>query len=355
MSNYEPAADRYEARSDGWFRRAGRSGLRLSAVSLGLWHNFGDPGTSSAKHDEESSMHANARDIVFTAFDRGITHFDLANNYGPKPGSAESRFGRILADDLASHRDELIISTKAGYGMWPGPYGSLGSRKSLLASLDQSLGRMGLEYVDIFYIHRPDFETPLQETMGALDQAVRSGKALYVAMSNFSATMTAEAVSVVERDRLARPVLHQPRYNMFDRWVEQGTRPGDSLLDTCGRHGIGVIPFSPLDQGMLTDKYLDGIPDDSRAASKDGALSRDAVNAAKVAKAEELQKIAADRGQTLAQLAIAWCLRDERVTSVIIGASRSSQVTDCSSCLEAGALTSDEVTRIGKILDGPAS
>ena len=347
---YAPAEDRYDARPNAWFRRAGKSGLKLPAVSLGLWHNFGDPGTDAAKHGDEADMHANARDMIFAAFDAGVTHFDLANNYGPPAGSAESRFGRILRDDLAAHRDELILSTKAGYYMWPGPYGDLGSRKYLLASLDQSLKRMGVDYVDVFYSHRPDFDTPLDETLGALDQAVKSGKALYSAISSYPATRTQQTAELCRRNGWDRPVLHQPRYNMFDRWIETGTRKGDSLLDVCGDEGIGVIPFSPLDQGMLTDKYLDGIPDDSRAANEAGFLSREGVTAEKVAKAKQLQAIAKERGQTLAQLALAWSLRDERVTSVIIGASRPSQVVDCCAALDAGPIDCETLERIEQIL-----
>ncbi len=350
MSTYEAVGDRYKARHDGWFRRAGRSGLKLPAVSLGLWHNFGEAGTDSAKHGDETSMHESARKIVFAAFDAGITHFDLANNYGPPPGSAEERFGRILKDDLASYRDELIISTKAGYDMWDGPYGDFGSRKYLLSSLDQSLTRLGLDYVDVFYHHRPDPETPLEETLGALDQAVKSGKALYAAVSNYSANTTQQAAHIVRRDGLSTLVLHQPRYNMFDRWIERGERTGDSLIEVCGNEGIGMIPFSPLDQGMLTDRYLDGVPDDSRAASSSQFLQADNIDQKKISRAKQLQVIAMERGQTLAQLAISWLIRDDRVTSALIGASRASQVVDAAKSLEAGPLDAETLERIESIL-----
>ncbi len=309
----------------------------LPAVSLGLWHNFGAAGTASSRHEDEAAMHDAARGIVTTAFDLGVTHFDLANNYGPPPGSAEERFGRILRDDLAAHRDELIISTKAGYGMWPGPYGNGGSRKYLLASLDASLKRLGLDYVDIFYHHRPDPKTPLDESLSALETAVKSGRAVYAAVSNYGSDLTRRAV----QESAVPLVLNQPNYNLFDRWIETGAR-GGSLVEVAGDAGVGLIPFSPLAQGLLTDKYLDGIPNDSRAASEAGFLSKDGVTSERVGVARELQQIANERGQSLAQLALAWVLRDRRVTSALIGASRPSQVIDCCGCLDAGPI--DEAT-----------
>ena len=301
---YVPAADRYEAMR---YRRSGRSGLDLPLVSLGLWHNFGgvDPLERS-------------RAIVRRAFDLGITHFDLANNYGPPYGSAEETFGKLLRDDLGPYRDELVISTKAGYDMWPGPYGEWGSRKYLLASLDQSLRRMGLEYVDIFYSHRFDPSTPLEETMGALDTAVRQGKALYAGISSYTAEQTQEAVRIMRS--LGTPILiHQPSYSLVNRWIEDG------LLDVLEEEGIGCIAFSPLGQGLLTDKYLEGIPSGSRA-SRDSSLSPDQLDEPTLAKVRALNAVAAGRGQSLAQLAIAWVLRDARVTSALIGASSVEQL-----------------------------
>ena len=351
---YAPAEDRYKARHDGWFRRAGRSGLKLPAVSLGLWHNFGDPGTDSARHGDEASMHDNARKICFAAFDHGVTHFDLANNYGPPPGSAEERFGRILKDDFAAHRDELIISTKAGYTMWDGPYGDFGSRKYLLASLDASLKRLGVDYVDVFYHHRPDPDTPLEESLGALDQAVKSGKAIYAAVSNYNGNRLRQTMEIVRRDGLSRPVLNQPNYSLFDRWIETNSgnwnEKGGGVIDVCGDEGIGLIPFSPLAQGLLTDKYLDGIPSDSRAASESVFLKKDGVTEKKVAAAKKLQPIAKERNQTLAQLALAWVLRDDRVTSALIGASRPEQVIDCAKCLDAGPIDAETLKRIDDAL-----
>jgi L-glyceraldehyde 3-phosphate reductase len=289
------------------YRRTGRSGLLLPAMSLGLWHNFGGAGASDAQ-----------RDIIRRAFDLGITHFDLANNYGPPYGSAEENFGRILATDLRGYRDELIISTKAGYDMWPGPYGEWGSRKYLLASLDQSLARMGLEYVDIFYSHRFDPDTPLEETLGALDTAVRQGKALYVGVSSYSADRTAEAARILRT--LGTPLLiHQPSYSLLNRWIE------DELLDVLAREGIGCIVFSPLAQGLLTERYLDGIPEGSRA-SRDVDLKADVLAEETLAKVRALNDIAGRRGQTLAQMALAWTLRDPRVTSTLIGASSVAQL-----------------------------
>ena len=308
MMTWQPAADRYERMT---YNRCGRSGLKLPAISLGLWHNFGG-----------DTPHETRRAICRTAFDRGITHFDLANNYGPPPGSAEEAFGDILRTDFAGHRDELVISTKAGYLMWPGPYGEWGSRKYLLSSLDQSLKRMGIDYVDIFYSHRFDPDTPLEETMMALDQAVRSGKALYAGLSSYNSKRTREAVAILKE--LGTPCLiHQPSYSMINRWVEE-----DGLLDTLDDLGIGSIVFSPLAQGMLTDKYLDGIPDDARAA-QGKSLKPEFLNDRNLANIAALNDIARRRGQTLAQMALAWVLRGDRVTTALIGASRPAQVEDC--------------------------
>ncbi|MDH6231219.1 L-glyceraldehyde 3-phosphate reductase [Mesorhizobium soli] len=310
---YVPAENRYE---NMLYNRCGRSGLKLPAVSLGLWHNFGG-----------DTPHETKRAICRTAFDHGITHFDLANNYGPPPGSAETAFGEILRTDFAGHRDELIISSKAGYDMWPGPYGEWGSRKYVLASLDQSLKRMGVDYVDIFYSHRFDPETPLEETMMALDHAVRSGKALYVGISSYNSQRTREAAHILRE--LGTPCLiHQPSYSMLNRWVED-----DGLLDTLDGLGVGSIVFSPLAQGMLTTKYLKGVPEDSRAA-QGKSLKQNFLNERTLANIRALNEIAARRGQTLAQMAIAWVLRKGRVTSALIGASRPEQVTDCVGALK---------------------
>jgi L-glyceraldehyde 3-phosphate reductase len=321
---YVAAESRYE-RMD--YRRSGRSGLRLPGVSLGLWQNFG--------HDRALDT---SRAIVRRAFDLGITHFDLANNYGPPYGAAEENFGRLLQQDLRPYRDELIISSKAGYDMWPGPYGEWGSRKYLLASLDQSLQRMGLDYVDIFYSHRFDPETPLEETMGALDTAVRQEKALYVGISSYSAAKTREAHAILRE--LGTPlVIHQPSYSMLNRWIEP------ELLDVLGELGVGCIVFSPLAQGMLTDKYLNGIPEGSRA-SRDGSLSPSLIDEQALAKIKALNEIAARRGQTLAQLALAWTLRDPRVTSTLVGASSVEQLEANVATLEKLDLTEDELAEI---------
>jgi L-glyceraldehyde 3-phosphate reductase len=321
---YVPAGDRYEHMR---YRRSGRSGLQLPGVSLGLWQNFG--------YDRPLDT---ARAIVRRAFDFGITHFDLANNYGPPYGSAEENFGRLMQQDLAPHRDELIISSKAGYDMWPGPYGEWGSRKYLLASLDQSLQRMSLDYVDIFYSHRFDPDTPLEETMGALDTAVRQGKALYVGISSYSAEKTREAHAILHD--LGTPlVIHQPSYSMLNRWIEP------ELLDALGELGIGCIVFSPLAQGMLTDKYLDGIPEGSRA-SRHGSLSPDLINDQSLAKIRALNEIASRRGQTLAQLALAWTLRDPRVTSTLVGASSVAQLEANVAALEKLDFTAEELAEI---------
>jgi L-glyceraldehyde 3-phosphate reductase len=327
---YAPAATRYD--NAGLYRRAGRSGLVLPAVSLGLWHNFG-------KRDS----YENARAIVCRAFDLGITHFDLANNYGPPEGSAEEIFGRILREDLGRWRDELIVTTKAGYSMWPGPYGEWGSRKSLLASLDQSLKRMGLEYVDIFYSHRPDPGTPLEETMGALAHAVRSGKALYAGLSNYPAAGTVEAASIL-RDLGTPCLVHQPRYSMLDRRVEP------ELLDTLVREGIGAVVYSPLAKGLLTDRYFKGIPADSRAQRDQRFLSPADITDQVLARTRQLNELAAARGQTLAQLALAWVLRHPIVTSALIGASRVSQLEDCLGATRQLAFTAGELAAIERIL-----
>ena len=323
---YLPAADRYERMQ---YRRSGRSGLQLPAVSLGLWNNFGDD------HPYE-----NQRAIVRRAFDLGITHIDLANNYGPPYGSAEENFGRMVEHDLRPYRDELVISTKAGYDMWPGPYGDRGSRKYLLSSLDQSLGRMNLEYVDLFYSHRFDPETPLEETMGALDTAVRQGKALYVGISSYSAEKTREAAGILRE--LGTPfVIHQPSYSMLNRWIEP------DLLDALGELGIGCIVFSPLAQGMLTDKYLGGIPEGSRA-SRAGTLSSDLLTPEVLEKIRALNEIATQRGQSLAQMAVAWVLRDARVTSALIGASSVEQLEANVAALEQLDFTPDELAEIDR-------
>ena len=314
------------------YRRCGKSGIKLPAISLGLWHNFGGVDTFE-----------NGRAMVLRAFDLGITHFDLANNYGPPPGSAESNFGEILRLDLKPHRDELIVSSKAGWGMWSGPYGDWGSRKYLLASLDQSLKRMGLDYVDIFYSHRPDPETPIEETMGALDQAVRSGRALYAGISSYSAEQTAVAVRILRE--LGTPCLiHQPKYSMFDRWIEDG------LLDVLGKEGVGGIAFCPLAQGLLTNRYLGGIPDGSRATKPHGFLKKNDVDEPHLAKVRALNTIAASRGQSLAQMALAWVLRDDRMTSALIGASRVEQIEQNVAALANLAFSAEELARIDGIL-----
>ncbi len=305
--NYIANENRYDSMI---YNRCGRSGIKLPAISLGLWHNFGSV-----------DVYNNARDILLTAFDNGITHFDLANNYGPDPGTAEETFGKILKQQLRPYRDEMIISSKAGYYMWPGPYGDRGSKKYLVSSLNQSLKRMGLEYVDIFYHHRPDPETPLEETMAALDLIVRQGKALYVGLSNYNAEQTKKAVAIL--NYLGTPCLiHQPRYNIFDRWVEDG------LLDVLEENGIGCITFSPLAQGLLTSRYLKTIPADSRMAKPHGFLKRNAFTEAKKKAITRLNAIAEKRGQTLAEMSLAWLLKDKRITSVLIGASSVKQLED---------------------------
>ncbi len=329
MSNYQASEDRYEKMK---YRRCGKSGILLPMISLGLWHNFGDRDNFD-----------NARAILRTAFDNGITHFDLANNYGPPYGSAEKNFGKIFKEDLKSYRDELIISTKAGWDMWPGPYGNFGSRKYLISSLDQSLMRMGLDYVDIFYHHRPDPDTPLEETMGALDQIVRQGKALYVGISQYNAEDTVKAAAILKQ--LGTPFLmHQPRYNMMDRWVEDG------LLETLENTGIGSIVFSPLEQGILTSKYLDGIPEDSRAATQGSYLNKDQITQEMVIKLQKLNKIAENRGQSLAQMAVAWLLKDQRVTSVLVGVSRVAQLEDNIAAIQKIEFSTEELNNIDSIL-----
>jgi L-glyceraldehyde 3-phosphate reductase len=328
---HRPDDARYDAMP---YQRCGRSGLKLPAVSLGLWHNFGGV-----------DRFEDARAMVLRAFDLGITHMDLANNYGPPPGSAEETFGRVLKQDLASHRDELIISTKAGYFMWPGPYGEWGSRKYLVASLDQSLRRMGIDYVDIFYHHRPDPDTPMEESLGALDQIVRSGKALYAGISSYSAEQTGEAADILKS--LGTPCLiHQPSYSMFNRWIEDG------LLAVLREEGIGCIVFSPLAQGLLTDRYLRDIPADSRAAKPWGFLKREHITDDKLAKVRRLNEFAQSRGQSLAQMSIAWTLRHAQVTSALIGASRPSHIDDAVGSLANRSFSSDELQAIEQILAG---
>ncbi|MFE6761294.1 aldo/keto reductase [Streptomyces sp. NPDC057689] len=328
---YIPSADRYENMP---YRRTGRSGLKLPALSLGLWHNFGGDRTPQTQGE-----------ILRRAFDLGITHFDLANNYGPPPGSAETAMGRALATDFAAHRDEIVVSTKAGYLMWDGPYGEWGSRKNLLSSLDQSLDRLGLDYVDIFYSHRPDPETPLEETMGALDAAVRQGKALYVGVSNYSPEQTREAARILKE--LGTPLLiHQPRYSMLDR------RPEDGLLTALDELGVGSIAYSPLEQGILSDRYLDGIPEGSRAAGNSPFLSAEAVTPDLVTRLRELNELAAARGQSLAQLALAWVLRGGRVTSAVVGASSVAQLENNVETVRNLDFTDEELARIEELLKG---
>lgn len=322
-------ADRYDTMV---YRRCGRSGLRLPVISLGLWHNFG----THADHDA-------CRGILRTAFNLGVTHFDLANNYGPEPGSAEERFGRILREDFAGHRDDLIVSTKAGYLMWPGPYGEWGSKKYLVASLDQSLKRMGLNYVDIFYSHRPDPDTPLEETLGALDLIVRQGKALYAGVSNYRGAFFVQASELVARREWAPLTINQPRYNLLERWVEH------DLLEHTDRYGTGVIAFSPLAQGRLSAKYIDPknpIPEDSRARGPEGFLRPDAITETIVERVRRLAPIARARGQSIAQLALAWVLRDPRVTSALIGVRNAEQLADCVRTIDNLAFTGEELAHI---------
>jgi L-glyceraldehyde 3-phosphate reductase len=331
MSSYLPAANRYEVIP---YARCGRSGLKLPRISLGLWHNFG--GVDPLE---------NQRALLRRAFDLGITHFDLANNYGPPPGSAEENFGRILREDFLAHRDELIISTKAGYYMWPGPYGEWGSRKYILSSLDQSLKRMGLPYVDIFYHHRPDPDTPLEESMTALADAVKSGRALYAGVSNYNAAQTRQAAAILKS--LGVPLLiHQPKYNMFERWVEP------ELLPTLAEVGAGCIPFSPLAQGLLTNRYLQGLPADSRAVKSGVFLNADKITPEVLARIKSLNEIAAKRGATLAQFAVLWLLRRPEITTVLIGASKASQIDDIHAGLKLPPLSAAEQAQVEKILAG---
>jgi L-glyceraldehyde 3-phosphate reductase len=329
--SYQANPDRYKNMP---YRRCGKSGLLLPALSLGLWHNFG------AIDDLE-----NARSILKTAFDAGITHFDLANNYGPPAGSAEETFGKIYKDDFKKYRDELVISTKAGWGMWDGPYGDWGSKKYLVASLDQSLQRMGLDYVDIYYHHRPDPQTPIEETMAALDLIVRQGKALYVGISSYSPKETEIANSILN-NLGTKCLIHQPRYSMFDRWIENG------LLDVLDDKGIGCITFSSLEQGLLTNKYLKGIPADSRAANKrgNGAIESDAITDEKIAKVVKLNEIAINRGQNLAQMALSWVLKDNRITSIVLGVSKANQIADSLKCLDNLNFSIEELEKINSIL-----
>ncbi len=326
---YTPSATRYQ---DMEYRRCGRSGLKLPALSLGLWHNFG-----------HVDVLENSRQILRDAFDAGITHFDLANNYGPPPGSAEENFGKILGEDFRNHRDELIISTKAGYRMWDGPYGEWGSKKNLVSSLNQSLKRMKIDYVDIFYHHRPDPDTPLEETMAALDLVVRQGKALYVGISNYETPEATRAIKIL-KDMGTPCLIHQPKYSMLVRGAEE------SLLSLFEQEGVGCIAFSPLAQGLLTDKYLSGIPENSRAAKVNGVLKEADVTQEKVEQIKRLNAIAQDRGQSMAQMALAWLLKDPRITSVLIGASSPAQLADSLKCLQNTQFSSDELERINSIL-----
>lgn len=328
---YQANQNRYQ---DMHYQRCGNSGLKFPAISLGLWHNFGSV-----------DSYENMKNLIFRSFDLGITHFDLANNYGPVPGSAEENFGKILHQEMSSYRDEMIISTKAGYTMWEGPYGDWGSKKYLVSSLDQSLKRMGLDYVDIFYHHRPDPETPLEETMAALDLIVRQGKALYIGISNYNAEQTAQAIEIL--NNFGTPLLiHQPRYSMFERWIEDG------LQDVLKESGTGSIAFSPLAQGMLTNRYLEGIPADSRAGKPNTFLTKERVTDHVIKKVKALNEIAVERGQSLAQMALAWVLREGKVTSALIGASRVSQIEENVNALQNREFTKDELNLIDNILRG---
>lgn len=329
MTKYTALSTRYNNMA---YRRCGKSGLLLPLISLGLWHNFG--------HVDDFNA---SKQILHTAFDNGITHFDLANNYGPPPGAAEENFGKILKQSFLSYRDELIISSKAGWDMWPGPYGDFGSRKYLIASLDQSLKRMGIDYVDIFYHHRPDTGTPLEESMGALHQIVKQGKALYIGISSYNAEDTLRASKIL-KDLGTPCLIHQPRYSMIDRWVEDG------LLDVLEEEGIGSIPFSPLEQGILTDKYLKGIPENSRAAKTTGFLQKDQVTPEVIIKVQKLHDVAEKRGQSLAQMAVSWLLKDDRITSVLVGVSSKEQLLDNLGALTNLNFTASELQEIETIL-----
>ncbi|WP_309380908.1 aldo/keto reductase [Cerasicoccus frondis] len=343
---YSPSENRYDSTPNSWFRRCGNSGLTLPAVSLGAWHNFGAPGTDSLKSGDEASIHANCQQMLFTAFDLGITHFDLANNYGPPPGSAEERCGQIIKQDFAGYRDELIISSKAGYRMWNGPYGDGGSRKYIISSCDQSLARLQLDYVDIFYHHRPDSETPLEETLAALDFLVQSGRALYTGFSNYYGPAHArKVVELCHRHGWTVPIIHQFSYSMLN------SEGRDELLKTNGEDGVGTMIFSPLAGGLLSGKYLNDIPSDSRAGSESAFLSADRITPELQAKLRALNEIAAARGQTLAQLALAWVLRHDETTSVLIGASRPKQVEDCAKALDAGPISEAELDEIESVLN----
>jgi L-glyceraldehyde 3-phosphate reductase len=326
---YQPSTDRYSKME---YRRCGKSGLKLSALSLGLWHNFG-----------HVNDYENSRNLIKTAFDQGITHFDLANNYGPPPGSAEENFGKILQQDFRGYRDEMVISSKAGYTMWDGPYGDWGSKKYLVSSLDQSLKRMKLDYVDIFYHHRPDPETPLEETMTALDLIVRQGKALYIGLSNYRPAEAEEAIKILKHLGTTC-LIHQPKYSLFERWAEDG------LLTLLSSNGIGCIPFSPLAQGLLTDKYLDGVPADSRVATSGVFLNESHLTSEKLAQIYALNELAKQRGQKLAHMALAWLLRDSRVTSVLIGSSRPDQITDSIQALQNTVFSEEELQLINTIV-----
>jgi len=345
MTTYTAAESRYADKPD-WFRRCGNSGLLLPAISLGCWHNFGAPGTDAGRHADEAAFHKNCQQMLFTAFDLGITHFDLANNYGPPPGSAEERVGRILHDDFKAYRDELIISSKAGYRMWPGPYGEWGSRKYVIASCDASLKRMKLDYFDIFYSHRPDPHTPLEETLFALDTIVRQGKAIYAGISSYSGAMTADVIRLCEKSGWVKPIIHQPSYSMLNRWIEK------DLLPVTERFGIGTIAFCPLAQGLLTSKYLKAVPDDSRAKTG-GFLKESAITPQLVAKLNKLNAIAQERGQSLAQMTLAWTLRPQGKTSVttaLIGASRPEQIIENVKYRDNAKFSDEELQRIEKIL-----
>lgn len=326
--NYLPSIERYK---DAQYRKCGNSGVNLPPISLGLWHNFGG-----------NDIYENSRRMLWYAFDKGITHFDLANNYGPPEGSAEATMGRVLSSDFKAYRDEMIISTKAGYLMWPGPYGDGGSRKYLISSLNQSLKRMNLDYVDIFYSHRPDPETPIEETMSALVDIVKQGKALYIGLSNYNPELTEKAVALLKNDGV-ECLIHQPRYSMFERWIENG------LLDVLGKNGIGCIAYSPLAQGLLTDRYLEGIPAGSRA-SKAHFLKPESITPEKLAKIRHLNSIAIQRGQTLAQMALAWVLKDSRITSVLVGASSIQQIDDNMKALENATFSEKDISGINDIL-----